>query len=106
MALRNSNWRSRMGIITGWPHLVQGTDSSGPKLLEINTRAPQPPQVTIRSCSFVPSATSGIVAGVIPPTSGERGGPSTSGGKKILFDKQAIMNVITASVGYETKTRP
>jgi len=49
MASRSSNCRSRIGIMTGLPHLVQGVVDSGGRSPEIKTFAPQPAQLTIRS---------------------------------------------------------
>ena len=68
MTLRSSNCRSIIGIMMGWPHLVQGTVPSGGRSPGMKTLVSHHPQVTIFSMSLaliafatlprLPSATS------------------------------------------------
>jgi hypothetical protein len=45
--LRNSNCRSVIGIMIGWPHLLQGTVASGARSPGMNVLVSHPGQVTI-----------------------------------------------------------
>src|SRR5213593_4639624 len=49
MTSRNSNWRMRKGTMTGCPHLLHATGSSGGNSLEIQFFALQPPHTASRS---------------------------------------------------------
>jgi hypothetical protein len=47
--LRNSNWRSCIGIIIACPHLLHGTEASGGRSPGMKTLDSHPLQVTIFS---------------------------------------------------------
>ena len=53
MMLRNSNCRSRIGIMMGLPHLVQGTVASGARSPGMKTFVSHQPHVTIRNGSLM-----------------------------------------------------
>src|SRR2546427_2964621 len=46
---RNSNWPSRHGTITGWPHLVQARVSNGGRSPGIQLLALHAPQMALRN---------------------------------------------------------
>jgi hypothetical protein len=47
IADNNSNCRNRIGIMSGWPHFVQGTVDKGARSPGMKTLAPQALHVTI-----------------------------------------------------------
>jgi len=50
---RNSNCRSCIGIITGWPHFLHGTVLNGGMFPGINAVLSHHPHLTIRNCSLI-----------------------------------------------------
>ena len=55
MIPRNSNCRSCIGIMTGWPHFVHGTVLNGGMFPGINAVLSQYPHLIIRNCSLMAS---------------------------------------------------